>query len=199
MANITKPFGLRPVIQAGCNGLAGAVRTGVVLGTTSLTYGIYPGDIIALTGSSDAAAGKPTVTEGTVGATNEVWGVCVGVIDRQDIPNHAGYRGTGTHAHDMDVLFVEYHTMEFLIRDDGSAALTKDVIGANANIIRATTGALNGGRSGMALDATTPAADATYQLHVKRLHQDPTNELAAYAIWVVEINLHKANKPDAGV
>jgi len=190
MANLDKPFGLRPVKHLNGNPWNGAVNKYVILAATNLTYGLYVGDpVIRL--STATVEGIPHVTEATVGATNRITGVIVG-FEPDPMNLHLSYRATGTASADRVVYVCDDPDVVFEIMDDGVVVLAvAAIVGLNADLLRDVTGVNNGYISGIALDTSTPAADATYQLLVRRAAQREGNTAGiAHCVWEVLINLH---------
>ena len=86
----------------------------------------------------------------------------------------------------------------FAIQDDASGTLAATDVGLNANFVTTTSGSVYTGRSGVELDATTPATTVGFQLRIVSLYDVPNNELGTSAQWVVFINNHTYNQSVIG-
>lgn len=192
MANTDAPFGLRPIRHKSGAPYNGACKAYFVTGSNSA---LFIGDPVIKAGSSNSTAinghlpgSLPTVVKATAGDGNAITGVIVGfeTTDRSDTP----YRVDAT---DRVVLVADDPDLVFVVQDDGGGALDHDAVGLNANLIFTTAGNTATGISGVELDGGTtdgPAADASNQLTIQRLHPVVGNELADFAIWEVTINQH---------
>ena len=91
----------------------------------------------------------------------------------------------------------------FEIIDDASGSPAATMIGANANVVGNTTGNTSTGEADTKFDATTPAADATYQLKVVGLRGgfegNAHDELADGCVWLVKLNLRREANAIVGV
>lgn len=191
MANVDGPFGLRPVQHKNGNPYNGKARAYYVPATD--VTAIFIGDPVIIVGDSNdnEIFGFPPgslseVTQATVGDTNPITGVVIGVIP--DDQTSLVYRAASTErvlmvCDDPDVLFE--------IQADGT--LNADDIGLNAVLIATQSGNTVFGWSGMELDTTSdvPAADSSNQLFIQSLKPAVDNELAsANSIALVSIINH---------
>lgn len=173
MANLDTPMGLQLVGKGGASGFNARVRPYYV--PASYETAIFIGDPVVKTGTANTAvvravgAGEfdvgmlPEVNVATVGDTNAITGVCVGVAPTTR--DSTVYRAADTEA----IIFVcDDPDAEFEIQADGAIPATS--IGLNAVLIATHSGSTSTGISGMELDTTSdpPAADGTNQLLILR-------------------------------
>lgn len=193
MANIDAPFGLSPIRHRNGAPYNGACKA-YYIGTGDSTA-LFIGDPVVKTGTANTTevnghipGSLPAVAKATAGDGNAITGVVVGfeTTDRSDRP----YRAAST---ERVVLVADDPSLVFIVQDDGGGALDATSVGLNANLIFTTAGSTATGISGVEMDGGTtdgPAADASNQLTILRLHPTVGNELADYAIWEVAINQH---------
>lgn len=193
MANIDAPFGLRPIKHrsgAPYNGACNAYYVPSSYGTA-----LFVGDCVVKTGTSNAAvvngnpiASLPEVNRVAAGDGNAITGVIVGFqpVGTNEARNYnpASTAAVVYVADDPDLVFVA--------QADSAGALTADSIGLNAVLIYTHSGNTTTGFSGAEIDTTSdvPAADASNQLTLLRLHSVTGNELGTHAIFEVSINNH---------
>lgn len=190
MANVDSPFGLRPVCAPK------RIRPYYI--PSGYATALFVGDAVIKTGTSNTAdveavgygvfpAGTlPEINKATAGDGNAITGVIVGFAAR---PDALGVRYSPASTEGV-ALVADYPAEEFLIQADGTIAAAQ--VGLNANLIYTTAGSTATGISGVELDTTSdvPAADASNQLTIQRLHNAPWNELGDYSVVVVKINQH---------
>ena len=186
MANVTTPFGLRPVRH-----LDGSPWNGQTIRcyiSASYATALFIGDPVIFGSTTlankDATAKYPTIVTnaGTTGL------LCEGVITSfEPNPNNLTlqYRPASTERWANVVPAVP--NLVFQIRDDGSGAPTKVFPHQNAEMA-AGSGSTITGLSGFVLDATTPTTTQAHPLHIMGLADIEDNELDDYAIWEVLIN-----------
>lgn len=184
MANVNKPFGLRPSGNLSATGAqkqygyqiadnqAGAIFQGDLVV-------VYDGYIIKYDASTHTAptgvfngcqyndptrANKPTWKNYYPGSVN----VEIGTIDCEviDDPNQL-----------------------FLVQADG--AVTQANIGKNADPTAATTGSTVNGISNGSLSSASIAKTQALTMKIVGLYQSPDNELGNYAVVVVKLNQHQ--------
>ena len=184
MANVNKPFGLRPSGNLSATGAqkqygyqiadnqAGAIFQGDLVV-------VYDGYIIKYDASTHTAptgvfngcqyndptrANKPTWKNYYPGSVN----VEIGTIDCEviDDPNQL-----------------------FLVQADG--AVTQANIGTNADPTAATTGSTVNGISNGSLSSASIAKTQALTMKIVGLYQSPDNELGNYAVVVVKLNQHQ--------
>jgi hypothetical protein len=199
MANVDAPFGLRPVAHKSGAPYSGAANPYYV----PSTYGtaLYVGDPVTLTGTSNTAVvtqgGKfgigtlPEINKATLGDANSdaerIYGVIVGFAplpnDLTKQYNPASTARVVYVADDPDLLFE--------IQADG--AIPAASIGLNAIMIATHSGSTVTGLSGIELDTTgtAPAADASYQLLIRRaVNREDNDTTITHAKVLVQISVH---------
>jgi hypothetical protein len=181
MANVDKPFGLRPI---GNLSATGAQKQYGYLIEDNQAGAIYQGDLVTIVGGYvvkfapgthaaalgvfngcnyvDPSTGKPTWKNFYPGSVN----ITAGTIqcDVLDDPNQL-----------------------FLIQADED--IVQADIGKNADVI-GTGGSSTTGASSMELDSSTIADTAALNLKIVGLWNAPENELGDFAVVVVKINEH---------
>ena len=184
MANVNKPFGLRPSGNLSATGAqkqygyqiednqAGAIYQGDLVV-------VYDGYIIKYDASTHAGptgvfngcqyndptrAGKPTWKNFYPGSID----ITSGIIECEviDDPNQL-----------------------FLVQADG--AVTQANIGKNADPTASTTGSTTSGVSNGSLSTASIAKTAALTFKIVGLYQSPDNEMGTYAVVVVKLNQHQ--------
>ncbi len=189
MANVDKPFGLKPVGHLGGSSWNGKTDRGYVSANDATA--LYKGDpvIITATTADRESSGKYlTYERATAGNANRISAVVVAVLP--DGQGSLQYRAAST-ARYLEV--VTDPSVVYQIQDDGTVASTDNWPGANGVIIYTHSGSAYTGLSGVELDAggaDAPAADASNQLLILNLSRISGNALGAWAVWDVFINLH---------
>ena len=198
MANVDNPHGLTPIFPSGVGGGAqsGALTkmylpddyaSNVFLGDAVIKVAAGSNDVVVTTTGGTYQVGTlPEVNLVTVGDGNDITGVVVGfeAVTRDSVIYGA--------ASTVRVAIVNTDPFqEYLIQADG--AVPPLSVGLNAVLIKTHTGSTTTGISGLELDTTsdTPAADASNQLLIMRLHNATDNETnAAHNEVVVRIAVH---------
>ncbi len=187
MANVDAPKGLRPVKHLDGSPYTGAVNRYYVPASDGTA--LFIGDAVKSAGSADAN-GVASVTRAAAGDT--LRGVIVGV--EPVTADSLIYRAASTERY---VYVADAPDLIFEIQDDSDGgALAATNVGQNADII-VGSGSTVTGLSGMELDSSTASA-STAQLRILGFVQDPLNEVAANARFLVMINEHEL-KSAAGV
>ena len=182
MANVNKPFGLRPIGNLSATGaqkqygytIADNQPGAIFQGDLVTVYDGYlvkfiPGTHTAATGVFngcsyiDPTSGKPTWKNYYPGSVNITSGSIVAEV-------------------------LDDPAQLFLIQVDESVAQTQ--IGKNADITASTTGSVVNGVSASTLDSSTIDKSATLNLKIVALYSSPDNEFGANAVVVVKINEH---------
>jgi len=182
MANVNKPFGLRPIGNLSATGAQkqygytiednqpGAIFQGdLVTVYDGYLVKFIPGTHTAATGVLngcsyiDPTSGKPTFKNYYPGSVNITAGSIVAEV-------------------------LDDPAQLFLIQVDESVAQTQ--IGKNADITASTTGSVVNGVSASTLDSSTIDKSATLNLKIVALYSSPDNEFGANAVVVVKINEH---------
>ena len=187
MANKDAAFGLRPLRRLDGSAWTGATQKMLV----EDNYGtaLFVGDPVIITGAagSDDGTGHFNVASiATTGDGNRIAGVIVSVdpdpdaLGRIYIPaNTGGYINVCT---DPFVVFA--------VQDNAGATLTSASVGANAVIVGGTGSTITGLSGWELAAATTPAADASYQLQIIGIVNSPNNIMGDNVIWEVIISNH---------
>jgi hypothetical protein len=181
MANVNKPFGLRPIGNLSATGAQKQFSYQIASGQAGA---IFQGDLVTIVNGSlvkfnntdhtaavgvfngcnfvDPTSGKPTFKNFYPGAIT----VTSGIISAEvlDDPNQL-----------------------FLIQAEGTP--TQAAIGKNADITAATAGSTVTGVSAMTV-GTSFVNNADRNLKVVGLFEAPENSLAEFAVLVVKINEH---------
>lgn len=199
MANINAPFGLRPVRT-----LNGAPWNGQVnyYFATGASGAICIGDPVRAAGAANTsdfggfqAGTLPTVAVATAGTTNEITGVCVGVlpVSRDSTP----YRENST---DRVIMVADDPQLIFQVQEDASGtALAGTDVGQFVCFGSGTGSTVTSRSVWTILTSTAPAATVGFQAMLIRLAPLPNNAIGTYAVWEVMINDHQlANVADAG-
>jgi hypothetical protein len=181
-------FGLRPVRTSSGSPYNGAAqRCYVASGTANL----FVGDPVVLNtgGTITSIGGLPQVSIASAGDTNPIDGVIVAIEpNRGNLAQN--YSATGSA---RTVLVCVDPEMIYEVLDDASGTLANDVVGLNANLVAGSGGSTSTGYSSWALDATTPATTATFQVKILARKNDEyelglTQSTSQNIIWEVKIN-----------
>ena len=184
MANVNKPFGLRPVGNLSATGAQKQYGYSIASGYGTAIYQgdlvvVYDGYIIKYDASTHSAptgvfngcqyndptrADKPTWKNYYPGSiTPNIGGIICEVLDD---PNQM-----------------------FLIQAGGSVVAAN--IGKNADPTASTTGSTTSGVSAGSLDSASIAKTAGLTFKIVGLNQDPENAFGSYAVVVVKLNQHQ--------
>lgn len=173
------------------------------------TYGtaLFIGDPVVKTGTSNtsnvlgdgrqfAAGSLPEINKATAGDTNKITGVIIGFLAN---PSNLtlNYNTAST---ERVAIVADSPLQEFMIQEEtAGTALAATSVGLNANVVFAESGSTSTGLSGVELDTSTPATDATFQLKILRLLDAPENAIGQHAKWRVKINNHTEANIVAGI
>lgn len=196
MANADTPYGLQPCNR---NGAPTDFQTNIYFVPATDGTAIAVGDPVTLAGSADAD-GIPTVkrlTAGTISAAASLpVGIVVGFVvkpDNLEVPN---YRAASTSAY---VVVADDPALFFAVQEDSvGGALAATDVGRRINFIMGTPSATTG-LSGVEVDSSTAAVDATLQAQIIRLLPVPANVIGDNAKWVCKFNGHMYSTATAGV
>ena len=184
MANINKPFGLRPSGNLSATGAqkqygyeiadnqAGAiyqgdlvvVYDGYIIKYDAATHSAPTGVFNGVQYNDPTRANKPTWKNYYPGSVN----ITTGVISCEVLDDPAQL---------------------FLVQADG--AVVQANIGKNADPTAATGGSVNSGVSAGSLGSASIAKDAALTFKIVGLYEIPDNELGTYAVVVVKLNQHQ--------
>lgn len=184
MANVNKPFGLRPVGNLSATGAQKQYGYQIQAGYATAIYQgdlvvVYDGYIIKYDASTHAA---PT------GVFN---GVQYNDPTRADKPTWKNYY-PGNITPNIGLIVCEVlddPSQLFLIQASGTP--TQASIGKNADPVAATTGSTTTGVSAGLLDTATIAKTAALTFKIVGLSEQADNEMGQYAVLVVKLNQHQ--------
>jgi hypothetical protein len=189
MANLTGPYGLRPLKHLDGSKWDGALVRCYV--SASYATALFVGDPVLLSptlAEKDTTGRYPTINKsaGTTGTLVPyvIMGFEVNPDDLTKIYNPASTEAIALCVRCADDLI-------FTIRGDGGGTPSKVFPGQNAVMIATTAGSTSTGLSGMHLDEGTTTAPTTTQafpLHILGINEVEDNTLADNAEWQVLIN-----------
>ena len=191
MANVNKPFGLRPLGKLGSNvNSDGDTQYRIASNTTDA---IFQGDTVTLSGGY--------VVKATPGAA-KILGVFLGcqytdpTTKKTTFKNY--YPGAVV-ASDIVATVVDDPNALFLVQASGVAANT--CVGQNADLVQTAAGNTTTGVSGLELSTGTLGTSADLNVKVVGISSVPGegDVTAAYANLIVKINEHLYSEPTAGV
>lgn len=188
MSNATGAFGLKPIRMwngSPWNGMAHACYVGATYGTA-----LYVGDPVILsneTDDRDATGHKLSVELASMGDTNKIFGVIVGMEPLvTDLSKQYNPASTARVVYVAPADGVIYQ-----IRGCGGGTPVVGWVGLNAVLYQGTASTAFG-TSGVMLDEGTsdgPAADLSNQLLILNYKNVEDNEVGDYAIYEVLINI----------
>jgi len=194
MSNPDAPFGLKPVRYLNGQTWAGGTQRCKI--SASDGTALYIGDPVKLdpTNANRATAEKlPHVIRSDGVDGDYIWGVITSFEPDPDNLTRT-YRAAST-ARYCNVVMSD-PMLVFQIRDDGTAALTKADIGANAIGTFTESGSTVTGLSGYELDSgvgTAPTENSSNPLFIVGIAEHPDNEwdgsTDSRMIWEVTINM----------
>lgn len=184
MANVNKPFGLRPMGNLSATGAQKQYGYQIASGYATAIYQgdlvvVYDGYIIKYDAATHAA---PT------GVFN---GVQYNDPTRADKPTWKNYY-PGSITPTIGYIVCEVlddPNQLFLIQADG--AITQANIGKNADPTASTTGSTTSGISNGSLGSASIAKTAALTFKIVGLSETSTNELGTYAQVIVKLNQHQ--------
>lgn len=187
MANVSAPFGLRPVRYRDGKPYLGQVNR--YTHDSGDGTALYVGDPVIIAGNA-GTNGYPTVIKATAGGGSYISGVVVGFEPQDQIPLKYGAASTT-----YDVLVADDPSLLFEIQEDsvgGNLAATN--VAQNADWVAGSGGSTITGLSSVMLDSSTAATTNTLQLKIHGWDNEPSNETpGAYGRYLVSINLHQLN------
>jgi len=184
MANVNKPFGLRPVGNLSATGAQKQYGYSIASG-----YGtaIYQGDLVVVYDGYIIKYDAATHTAPT-GVFN---GCQYNDPTRADKPTWKNYY-PGSITPNIGSIICEVlddPAQMFLIQAGGSVVAAN--IGKNADPTASTTGSTTSGVSAGSLDSASIAKTAALTFKIVGLNQDPENAFGSYAVVVVKLNQHQ--------
>jgi hypothetical protein len=203
MANANTPAGLTPLKNSP---FVEIPKNHYYIPSTYATA-LFVGDPVVKTGTSNtanvlsdgrqfAAGSLPEINKATAGDANKITGVIVGFLAN---PSNLtlNYNTAST---ERVAIVADSPLQEFMIQEEtAGTALAATSVGLNANVVFAESGSIATGLSGVELDTSTPATDATFQLRILRLLDAPENSVGQHAKWRVRINNHTEANIVAGI
>jgi hypothetical protein len=197
MANVNKPFGLRPLNKLGSNyDSQGGTQYRIASNTTAA---IFQGDTVTF----NVAAGVSTgfIIKHTPGSPN-ILGVFLGcqytdpTTKKTTFKNY--YPGSVV-ASDIVAFVVDDPNCQFLIQASGIAG--NACVGQNANLVQTVAGNTNSGVSGLELNTGSLGSASDLNVKVTGISANPGEDdvTAANANLIVVINEHLYRGPTAGV
>jgi hypothetical protein len=185
MANVNKPFGLRPMGNLSATGaqkqyayqIADNQSGAIYLGDLVTQYDGY---IVKFVAASHATA----------------LGVFNGCSYIDPTTGKAVWRNYYPGSVDITTGIIQADVIDdpnqlFLIQSTSSTAIDQTKIGFNAPISTSTTGSTTTGLSNMTIDSANVAKTSTLALKVVGLYNQSGNDFGAYEILVVKINTHQ--------
>jgi hypothetical protein len=194
MANANTPAGLTPLknspfveIPKNYYYIPSTYATALFIGDPVIKTGTSNTANVLNDGRKFAAGSLPEINKATAGDTNKITGVIVGFLAN---PSNLtlNYNTAST---ERVAIVADSPLQEFMIQEEtAGTALAATSVGLNANVVFAESGSTATGLSGVELDTSTPATDATFQLKILRLLDAPENAIGQHAKWRVKINNH---------
>ena len=188
MSNSDTPMGFKPVRYNDGSPYDGKARVCYVPATDSTAIGLY--DFVTPAGES-SADGKYLIVAQSAATETDILGAVVGFGTTPHMafdPDNLGrvYRPASTA---MYVWVADDPDLLFLAQEDsvGSALASTDV-GRNCDITVGTLSTTTG-LSAMEIDSSD-VKDATAQVRIEGLYDDPDNAIGDNAKWLVRINEH---------
>lgn len=184
MANVSRPFGLRPVKHINGSAWNGALETFALLAADSTVVGV--GDVVNWGGTADAN-GVASITRATSDAGLPV-GVVVGFVPDYSNLNIPGqYRSASTARY---ALVCVDPTVVYEVQAGASTAITAIGMnmGLNYTAVNTTTG-----QSAMTALGGAGATTATLPLKVLGVVQRPDSDMADATNWKLLVLLNTAN------
>ena len=181
MANVNKPFGLRPL---GNLSATGAQKQYSYVIEDNQSGAIYQGDLVTVKGGY------------LVKFNNTDHSVAVGVFNGCNYVDPTSGKPTWKNYYPGSVNITTGQILAEVIDDpnqlfsiQSAGTPTQASIGLNADITASTTGSTVTGVSNLTISGTTTTAAAA-NLKIIGLANLPSNELAQYGVLVVKINEH---------
>jgi len=182
MANVNKPFGLRPI---GNLSATGAQKQYGYTIADNQSGAIFQGDLVTV---YDGYLVK--FIPGTHTAATGVFNGCSYIDPTSGKPTWKNYYPGSVDITSGSIVaeVLDDPAQLFLIQVDESVAQTQ--IGKNADVTASTTGSTVNGISNATLDSSTITNNAAFNLKIVALYASPDNEFGTNAVVVVKINEH---------
>ena len=184
MANINKPFGLRP---SGNLSATGAQKQYGYQIANSYATAIFQGDLVVVYDGYVILYDASTHTAPT-GVFN---GVQYNDPTRANKPTWKNYYPGGITVTSgvIDCEVLDDPAQLFLVQADED--IVQADIGKNADPVASTTGSVTSGVAAGLLDSSTIAKTQALTFKIVGLYQSPDNALGNYAVVVVKLNQHQ--------
>jgi hypothetical protein len=180
MANVNKPFGLRPL---GNLSATGAQKQYSYVINDNQSGAIFQGDLVTV-----VAGYLVKFVEATHTSAVGVFNGCTYVDPTSGKPTWSNYYPGSVNITTGQILaeVLDDPNQLFIVQAAGTP--TQASIGLNAPISVGTTGSTVTGVSNLTFG--TPTATAATSLKIIGLYNTPSNEMGQYAVMVVKINEH---------
>lgn len=183
MANPTGAFGLRLIRSNG----GGELRTIPCSISANYATALFVGDPVTISATladRDSTARYPTIIAATAGDGNRVIGV---ITSFEPLPTDLSKNYNPASTARVAQVCVDPNAV-YEVRGDGSGTPAASWVFANANLVSGS-GSTTTGKSGWALDESTPSADQSNQLLIVGASSrvDESN-LEDYTLWEVQLN-----------
>lgn len=184
MANVSRPFGLRPMKHLDGSAYNGAAETFALLAADSTVVGV--GDVVKYGGTADAN-GVASITRGTADADLPV-GVVVGFVpDYANLSNPGQYRLASTARY---ALVCVDPTVVYEVQAGASTAITAVGMNMGLNYTAVNTAT---GLSAMTALGGAGATTITLPLKVLGVVQRPDSDMSDATNWKLQVLLNTAN------
>jgi hypothetical protein len=155
----------------------------------SYATALFINDAVLLSGTSDATARYPGINQTTAGDGVFISGVIVGFAPTPAALASIYWVASTATTRNAFVCMDPYTIFE--IQADSVAAVANTSVGLNANLIFTHAGVAATGISGMELNSSTVAANASFQLLILGAVPREDNDISTVnSKWHVMINLH---------
>ncbi len=193
MANVDRVFGFKVVGTLSGSPWNGKTTKMYKAAGTTVTNDMFPGDLVTLTGTGDAA-GIPGVTVATAGdcasgVAYQPVGVVVSIVPSPDHLERVWIDGAD--AGYVNVCVDPFVIME--VQSNASMAITE--IGQNAMMVQTQAGSRTAGTSGQELNATE-ATTYTYPFKIIGFAQRPDNTVGSADVKVLVMFNQHTFKPN---
>ena len=184
MANVSRPFGLRPVKTLGASPYASNVETFAILAADGTAT--FVGDLVKSNGTADAN-GVQAVIRASADA-DLMTGVVVGFVpDHSNLAIPGQYRAASTLRYAMVAVDP---TIVYEIQ--ATAATVIADIGLNVGLTY-TAGSTSTGQSALIANMATKATTNTLPLKIVGVVQRPDQDMSDSANWKLLVTLNTAN------
>jgi hypothetical protein len=180
MANVNKPFGLRPL---GNLSATGAQKQYSYVIADNQSGAIFQGDLVTI-----VAGFLVKFVEASHTSAVGVFNGCTYVDPTSGKPTWSNYYPGSVNITTGQILAEVLDDPNQLFIVQSATTPTQASIGLNAPITAGTSGSVVSGVSNMTIGAAT--ATAATSMKIVGLYNSPSNEMGQYAVLVVKINEH---------